>query len=378
MTSEEKQRYLAAIQTTGYPFEHTIALALEADNWSILQNRYYLDDVTEAPREIDILAYKFHKLHDITIYTALIISCKKSKDNNWVFLTRPLKRNDPNVEYTPITAYANNKIFKHLNFKNHIKTALAHDSDFEPWLRDVFEANSQIFGFQEVGKRNITVQNDKPIYDSISTLVKALNYEIESIPKRTQAEVIYNFHLISVFDTDGVEMKFGLGEPEISELRKINYLSRFLVNKTQAHHLIRFMNRQTFPEALADYNKLHAWYYDKYSAILSQFHENLHGDSTLRNLYREELKARIKPAIDWSSPHGEDGPVLSHDFDFKFLYIDSKEDQEGFFATIGTDDDNIIKFLNDDEVTREALQKGFSELYRLHAKIEYETNNYDF
>lgn len=52
-------------------------------------------------REIDIIAYKADAINDIAYYTTLIISCKKSAEELWAFLTKDINREDPNIKLYP-------------------------------------------------------------------------------------------------------------------------------------------------------------------------------------------------------------------------------------------------------------------------------------
>ena len=66
------------IEKTGFRLEFDISKILEGNEWNVINNKYYVDDQQETVREIDIVAYKASPVQDIYVYTALIISCKKS------------------------------------------------------------------------------------------------------------------------------------------------------------------------------------------------------------------------------------------------------------------------------------------------------------
>lgn len=79
-----RQTLEEGISKTGFVLEHKVASIFELSQWSVIHNRYYLDDVTEGQREMDMIAYKIHENKGVLIYTALIISCKKSDEFDWV------------------------------------------------------------------------------------------------------------------------------------------------------------------------------------------------------------------------------------------------------------------------------------------------------
>lgn len=59
-----------AINKTGFPTEYKVQKLLESHGWSVISNRYYIDEQKKVEREIDLLALKNG--------IRLVISCKKS------------------------------------------------------------------------------------------------------------------------------------------------------------------------------------------------------------------------------------------------------------------------------------------------------------
>jgi hypothetical protein len=81
------------ILKTGFPLEDRIAEILKAAKWSVISNRYYVDDTEKAVREIDLVAYQITNVQHVDVYTTLIISCKKSESNAWALLARGINLN---------------------------------------------------------------------------------------------------------------------------------------------------------------------------------------------------------------------------------------------------------------------------------------------
>lgn len=101
------------IKKTGFDLEFRISKILQDNNWTVINNRYYIDDHQETVREIDIIAYKASQLEDFLLLTTLVVSCKKSEENAWVLLSKNRDAQDPNVEWKPMHVWTNNKA---LNF----------------------------------------------------------------------------------------------------------------------------------------------------------------------------------------------------------------------------------------------------------------------
>ena len=107
------QRLPAQIAKTGFVLENRIAQLLKAAKWTVISNRYYVDDAQESVREIDLVAYQTSKVQHFDVYTTLIISCKKSETNLWALLARDINLKDPNSDWQPLHAWSNDKAITH-------------------------------------------------------------------------------------------------------------------------------------------------------------------------------------------------------------------------------------------------------------------------
>jgi len=58
MEDTRKRQIIDAINKTGYVLEYEVSQVLEKHSWSIINNRYYIDETNNLQKEIDILAYK--------------------------------------------------------------------------------------------------------------------------------------------------------------------------------------------------------------------------------------------------------------------------------------------------------------------------------
>lgn len=204
----DTDKYVNNIQKSGFFLEFNVADSFKKKGWSVINNKYYIDDLTETVREIDIVAYKTLKVRDVTVFTVLIVSCKKSEDNVWAMLTKDINWSDPNAEWRPMHWWSNHK-------------ALSYMLTNTEWRNKYFEIASEnsvgcamclpevdIFAFQEMDAGTGKVKNDKAIYNSITSLMKAQAYEFSSLPKRKKNKVIYQFNLLSIIDADLIRLHF--------------------------------------------------------------------------------------------------------------------------------------------------------------------------
>ncbi|AJI48233.1 hypothetical protein IB633_07680 [Francisella philomiragia] len=73
----EIEKIKNGIKKTGFKLEFDISQLLLKNRWNVINNKYYVDDLQESVREIDLVAYKATDVKDFYTYTVLIISCKK-------------------------------------------------------------------------------------------------------------------------------------------------------------------------------------------------------------------------------------------------------------------------------------------------------------
>lgn len=73
------QKVTQAIGKIGFKLEFEIGNILRLNGWHLISNRCYIDDLEGTVREIDLLAYKVNIVEGISVYTVIIVSCKKAK-----------------------------------------------------------------------------------------------------------------------------------------------------------------------------------------------------------------------------------------------------------------------------------------------------------
>lgn len=102
------------IKKTGFTLEFEISEILESSGWNVINNKYYVDDLQNTVREIDLIAYKVTKVQHIQVYTTLIISCKKNEKDCWALLSKTRKGKEKNVNWLPVHFWSNDVVLKHM------------------------------------------------------------------------------------------------------------------------------------------------------------------------------------------------------------------------------------------------------------------------
>lgn len=196
------------ILKTGFVLENRIAQALKAAKWTVISNRYYIDDAEESIREIDLIAYRVTRVQHFSVYTALIISCKKSEPNAWALLARDIDLKDPNSDWQPLHSWSNDKAVAY-QLASLGCAKRYHDGILKLGVTGVLDTPAvEVFAFQEMNKASGAPQNDKNVFAAVTSLMKAQAYELGALPLRKKTPAVYQFNLLSIVDTDLVRLMF--------------------------------------------------------------------------------------------------------------------------------------------------------------------------
>lgn len=289
-------KYLEGIKLTGFGLEYSISKALLQEGWAVINNKYYIDDVQGSAREIDILAYKATTTSKgIQVFTVLIISCKKSSDKAWALLAKEKNHNDPNIDWTPVTLWSNEKILKLMieNYEwkeNYVKSSNE--------LREkIFLPEKQIFAFQELSQKNGKPQNDKNIFNSIVSSMKSQGYEIGMLEKRKKENSMYNFNLISIIDAPLVRIEYGNNEPILEHIDSDIYLGSYIINKKETLSRVHFIRANSFSEKIYSYNSLHSHNIKQARSIYTSFFHDCLKENKKKNLFIKDFNRKVKYSI---------------------------------------------------------------------------------
>ena len=284
----DEKKLIEAINKTGFPLEYKVSKILEAHNWSIITSRYYVDDISASEREIDIVAYKSMKIDNVIYYTTLIISCKKNQEEYFVFFTKEINKNNPNLQLYPQHFFTNDEQLKFMCEKININKEFSNDIENNTDLSKIYEQEEQILSFQQFDKQKFKPQNDKYIYDSIITSIKACEYEKKSLALRKNTKVFYYFNLLSIVDAEMIKMEFDKKE-KISEINEIKYLNRHIIYATDEFYKIHFININVFDNYLTSYDELAKYIMKYYSDLRNRYYKMIYSDNTFLSLYDKEI-----------------------------------------------------------------------------------------
>lgn len=356
------------IQKTGFVLENEVAQNLKTDGWTVISNKYYVDDQEENVREIDLIAYRATKIQRFQVYTVLVIGCKKSDSNLWAMLARDINLTDPNSDWCPLHAWSNDKALQFQLSQDGLSKRYHDEINSLGTTAALKIPEVEVFAFQEMDKHSGKPQNDKPIFSTITSLMKAQAYEISSLPLRKKNPVLYQFNLISVIDTDLVRIKFNKNDISCSETEDEHYISRYIINKRETFSRIRFVRASAFKKILGDYKKLHVQNCKWFNTCSDQFYDNVLNDWSKIDVFINDFRQRVAWFLYFRIES-----KLKENFnkDEISLSLDSKTGE----AIISLNASKAaIDFLNSDPSLRPRISGALKEFYRFEGKFKFDDN----
>lgn len=360
------------IAKTGFVLENKIAQALKAAKWTVISNRYYVDDAEESVREIDLIAYQATRVQHFDVYTTLIISCKKNEANAWALLARDIDLKDPNSDWQPLHTWSNDKALVHqLSSKGFAKRY--HDGVTQLGVVAAIQTPAvDVFAFQEMNKTSGAPQNDKNIFTAVTSLMKAQAYELGALPQRKKTPAIYQFNLLSIVDADLIRLMFSGTSIEAIAVESEHYIARYIIKKRETFSRIRFLRADSFSDALPDYGALHLANCKIFDSECDVFYCDIVKDRERRNILLGEFRKQADREIRWSLLRND---IKAPDADSIDLYWNESTNSLSIWATLGKEGAN---HLNEDAGIKKVVAKALKSVYRYTGPFTFEDDDIPF
>lgn len=277
-TPVDPEKVREAIRSTGFNLEFQVSEQFRKAGWGVINNKYYVDDTQGSVREIDLVAYKVEKVGQVSVYTTLIVSCKKSEERVWALLSKELRRNDPNIDWHPQHVWSNEPKLNYMLTKTNWVPAYIDACKRLAVYDELISPDRHIFAFQEVSKGAYACQNDTSIFGSISSLMKAQGYEIGALRVRKPSDrpSVYLFGLISVVDTEIIRIDYSPdGSTRAKPIDDDRYIGSYIINQKEMTARIHFVTAKAFAKILPKYNELHECNAATVADLLEKFYVGL-------------------------------------------------------------------------------------------------------
>lgn len=353
--NDKLQIYADNIKSTGFILESKVSDFLNNHGWGVINNKYYIDDVQSVAREIDIIAYKATKVRDVLVYTTLIISCKKNEENVWALLVKNIKPNDPNIDYEPLKNWSNHPVLNYeLNFNNKEKIGVPDGIVYEK----IFNVTKNVFAFQEMSKKSGRSNNDKNIFNSITSLMKAQSYELTSLSSRKKERSVYFFHLMSLIDSEMILLDCEGDEIHPSETESHTIISNYIINGESTASKINFMTLNGFLTNEIYYQKLHEYYVTYINKCFLNFYNDAFSNIDKRKILTKELWHKYGAKLSLEVMRG----FKVHD---RFSIDDIWPSDDSLIVEITTKSSQLNELLEGSEKIKEQLRIYIEDVFNM-------------
>ena len=352
------EKYVKQIEKTGFVLEARIAEMLRRHHWTVIHGRYYIDDIQDSVREIDLLAYRVQEIDGLQYYTTLIVSCKKSEQNIWALLTKDRDNDDPNMNWDPLQVWSNNKVLSFMLSRDWKQDYLEKLEEIGIYS-ELMNAEVNLFAFQEMNRSKGTPKNDRAIFSATTSLMKAQNYEIKALPERKQTQALYQFNLVSVFDGDLVRLHFSDEQITASERDSDVYIGNYIVDQSDTCSRIHLIGANAFDTFLDSYDGLHQFNCRYFSDLRDSFYDSAVSDYHRRKLLQDDFLSRINWRVTYA---------LNRDVQNMSLSYHAKTDTLRVEIDVRPQE---LDLLNEKEDLLVLLRKTAKSVYRFSGDVRF-------
>ncbi len=384
MEETVKQNIKEVINHSGFPLEHEVGLILRQHGWSIITNRYYIDDIRGTEREVDVIAYKIHTddSERIQYITTLIVSCKKSDKKTWCFLTREADENDGNTDWTPLHFCTTDKRLEYMTNNHREMIIKKYKSNIA--TRHLYDFTENVFAYEQLRAAKddnekkqkgaiISCGNDD-IYNSIITSIKAVGYEKKTRMERYQRHKYkryYTFHILSIFDGDMVKDFFDESkEQHIEEIKGIKYLNRHIVNNVDNFYIVNFIHKNDFDYRLKLFDYLHSENCRVLPKLLTAYYTDIFQEKGKADLLWKDFSNRIQWAVKYTISNILLGEVGVDELKLSYGYNNEEKilniEIDNFYLN-----EDTAKQLNEEEWLHNHIKQALKLFYRYDGLFQF-------
>ncbi len=374
MAVQDEQKWLDAINKTGFDLEYKVQQILRRHHWHVINNRYYVDDKTGVDREIDIVAYKTRYRENITCYTYLIISCKKSSESSWVFLTSDNDECDEDFDICPIEmAFSDSELQALLDREKPIAVRKLNEISS---LKKVCDAPHRVLSFQQINKKSYKNEDDKRIFSSIITTIKAATYERKYALMNRQflTDLCMNFNLLSIFEGGLKENYRNEVKNEVNDVQEIKYINRHIIDDTDRSYRVHFVSEVAFESILEQYDQAAEDIVDYYLSLYKEVYDDIFS-SEKRYRIDKVWKTFISELLSemFEETFGMDNHTyFNNTWITKFEFRNTEKRLIMYWdLSLFNRTDLIIVELNEDEQLKKMTAKKLEKYFRYNGKFEF-------
>lgn len=365
MDVQESKRYEKGILSTGFPLEFQVAKMFQRHGWSTISSRYYVDDVQGIARELDIVAYKVAVLKDVEVCTAVLISCKRSEHDSWALIAQDKKERDPNTQWYPLHAWTNQRVLRYWLNETKWQPDYVGAARQHAFFKGVMYPAHHIFAFQLLNKKSGKAQDSRKIFDTVSSLMKAQGYEIETREKSqdSKRKRIFDFNLLSVADA---QMK--LCRLEESDSKDVNvslddtdreaYIASYIINQQEVVARVNFVTYKALDLTVTWLDEKAEFNVHYFEEKIDEFYANPFASEERAEVFKKDFESRVLHWIRYGLPKGRDKEKLDG------LSFWQKAEDEPLRIGLSLWESGNVDVLNEHKEVKRRVADALAHIYR--------------
>ena len=343
-----------SINKTGFPTEYEVQKKFESHGWYVISNRYYIDDQKKIEREIDLVATKNG--------VKLVISCKKSDEEFWTFMT------SKNLgEKVPFDFKIDDPIVKY--FFNFEEDTLYEKMSGYEGFSSLLSVPDSVRAFQQFKEVGYKPNNDKHIYDSIITTIKAADYESTHSTKNAV------YFMLSVFNGEMLQKDFDSGE--IKAIEDIKYINRHYIGDNEREYCVHFIKFDALDGAIGIYDKVAEEVPQLVKNLHTEFAADIFAHKSRVDFYWKRLEKNFFDELYeyygniHSSPVGD---LSTFTTNIRW-YMSNNNLHLAFDLSLFEDSETLANNINKDEFCRKLMAKLLKQYYDYNGNFVMENDN---
>jgi hypothetical protein len=341
-------KFATEIKKTGFELEYRASEVFRQHGWTVISNKYYIDDLQGTVREIDLIAYKTSKVQHFRVATIVVVSCKRSERDAWVLLAKDIAVQDPNIDWRPLHTWSNDLAMQYMLRQSELKTDYAAHVASSKCATLYGIPKRHVFAFQEMHKETGKANNDKNIFDAVTSLMKA------------------QFNLMSVVETDLIRLDFGpSGDITPVDVDEELYVARYIIAKEQTFSRINFVKFDALTTVLLRYDDLHEANLAFFDRQCERFYEDAVRVYGKTAVFMDDFRRHLAVGMSWRLEDDE----IGHKVETAELSW-SEEDAE-VLVHVPVDGDYVER-MNDHASLRAYLSQLLERYYRFKGKSRFD------
>jgi len=236
------------IQKSGFPLEIEVTSVLKSFGWEVVNQGFYLDELENKPRTIDMLATKFPKTTATKYFTNanvhLIIECKKS-EKPWLFYTTVSKSIPKIIEVLRVKGYTVTSELSRKEYKSS-----------KEFFKEIVNLFSKSHYFSQGSNRECVIPYDpfkegkgQQIVTAINQVIKSAKYQLkllsEAYSKINLHPLIIIYPLV-VFEGTLLECRLEKTDFEIMEAKYV----RYVMQEHPISHIVEIISKDFLEDYL--------------------------------------------------------------------------------------------------------------------------------